>query len=73
MIPIRFDPQDRDRGVGTVFVREGYGAVTGDIIWVRPSALEMLDELGIRYQRVNGDTRNASKKSNRKKEPIASR
>lgn len=73
MIPIRFDPKDKSRGVGAVIVRDGYGACySKDVIWVRPSALEMLDELGIRYERVNGDSPNVQKKPNRKK-PVPAR
>jgi hypothetical protein len=68
MIPIRFHPEDRARGIGAVIVRDGYGAAySKDVIWVRPSALEMLDELGIRYERVNGDFAHTHKKPNPKK------
>jgi hypothetical protein len=74
MIPIRFDPKDRARGIGAVIVRDGYGAAfSKDVIWVRPSALKILDELGIKYERVNGDTANAQKKPNRKKKPVRTR
>ena len=71
MIPIRFDPKDRARGIGAVIVRDGYGAAySKDVIWVRPSALKILDELGIRYQRVNEDTAHAQKKPIRKKRSV---
>lgn len=74
MIPIRFDPKDRARGIGAVIVHDGYGAAySADVIWVRPSALKMLDELGIRYEQVNGDFAHAPKKPSRKKKSVRSR
>lgn len=70
MIPIRFDSEHEDRGIGAVMVMDGYGAYTGDAVWVRPSALKILEELGIPYHRLDGEIADAQKKTRRKKKSV---
>jgi hypothetical protein len=73
MIAIRFDPKDKARGVGAVMVRDGYMYYMGDVIWVRPAALNLLNELGIPYQRVNGDLTDGQATPVRKKKTLRPR
>ena len=51
-------------------VMDGYGAYTGDAVWVRPSALKILEELGIPYHRLDGEIADAQKKTRRKKKSV---
>ena len=73
MIAIRFNSKDKARGVGAVMVRDGYMYYMGDVVWVRPTALDLLNELGIPYQRVNGATADVQAKPVRKKKASRSR